>query len=68
MEYVVQPLNISRNLVHAETNATCRKTGFKLDFFAWQPINFMHARMFAQKKKLENSQANSRRSLKIYLI
>ena len=28
MEYVVQPLKISRNLVHAETNARSPKTGF----------------------------------------
>ncbi len=29
MEYVVQALNVLRNLVHAETNARCPKTGFK---------------------------------------
>ncbi len=28
MEYVVQSLKILRNLVHAETNARCQKTGF----------------------------------------
>ncbi len=28
MEYVVQHLKVLRNLVHAETNARCPKTGF----------------------------------------
>ena len=28
MKYVVQALKILRNLVHAETNARCPKTGF----------------------------------------
>ena len=28
MEYVVQAFKVLRNLVHAETNARCPKTGF----------------------------------------
>ena len=32
MECVVQALKVLRNLVHAETNARCPKTGFKAAF------------------------------------
>ena len=54
MRYVVQQaFEVLKNLVYAEANARAPKTEIlphslpKHDFFAWLPINFMHAGIFA---------------------
>ena len=52
MEYIAQAIKILENLVLAKANAKAPKTVFytvfliQILFFAWLPIDFMHALYF----------------------